>query len=499
MKKWFHLIGVSGKTTANIAKVFKQMGWFVTGSDNQFLPPASNILEDNKINFVEGFSYRHLDRDFWSEKLNEKLDSIGDHPDLVLFISHLTSKNKEYLYAKKLGLDIRPYSRILKEYLIKEESIVIAGTAGKTTTTALITFILNNLQFNPSYMIGADVIDFDDSLKITDSNFSVIEGDEYHNPDAEIEGKAKFLEYKPKYLVLTNIGWEHQDIFPTQERYIEEFNRLVKLVPTDGVIVASSDDDNIKKALIGAKAKVIFYTFVDNLESQNNLEEGTWSVLKHEDSVYRIFNGEKEAVLEFETGLIGEYNLENILASVALILNLPSSIIPVDTIREGTRNIEIIKNSIETFRGPKKRLEILFKSDNLVIVDDFGVAPQRAKNSLHTLFSYYPEYKIIAVFEPNSASRPSNRDELKSLYKDIFQDIELLVIPELSNFDESYSSSEMLVEVFNELGINSIHLKNSEINDHLDKVISDNSEQRYLVIFFSSYRLTKIAEEFSKR
>ena len=91
----------------NIAKVFKQMGWFVTGSDNQFLPPASNILEDNKINFVEGFSYRHLDRDFWSEKLNEDLDYIGEHPDLVLFISHLTSKNKEYLEDIAKSIDIK--------------------------------------------------------------------------------------------------------------------------------------------------------------------------------------------------------------------------------------------------------------------------------------------------------------------------------------------------------------------------------------------------------
>lgn len=499
MKKWFHLIGVSGKTTANIAKVFKQMGWFVTGSDNQFLPPASNILEDNKINIVEGFNFRHLDRDYWSEKLNEDLDDIGEHPDLVLFISHLTSKNKEYLYAKKLGLDIRPYSKILNEYLIKDESIVVAGTAGKTTTTALITSILRDLNLDPSYMVGADLIDFEDSLKITDSQFSVIEGDEYHNPDPEIEGKAKFLEYKPKYLVLTNIGWEHQDIFTTKERYLEEFGKLVNLVPAGGFIVASGRDESIKKVLGGSDKNIIFYSYVENEDDKNNLESGTWSVMEHQDSIFRIFNGDKEPVLEFETKLMGEYNLENILASVVVVLNLPSSVIPVDTIRAGTKNIEIIRNTIENFRGPKKRLEILFKSDRLVVVDDFGVAPQRAKNSLTTLSSYYPDYKIISVFEPNSASRPADIDELKSLYSGVFDLSSEVIIPELSNINDGYASSESLSNALVELGVNSNSIKNSEIKDFIEKRISHNSEDKYLVVFFSSYRLTNIAEEFSKR
>lgn len=516
MKKWFHLIGVSGKTTANIAKVFQEMGWFVTGSDNQFLPPASNLLEEYKINTAQGYDYTHLTSEFWKSRVTgAQSRDIPENPDLVLFISHLNTKNKEYLYARKKGLNIKPYAQILKEYLIKPESIVVIGTAGKTTTTALATFVLKKLDLDPSYMIGAEVLDIPESLKITDSQFSVIEGDEYHNPDPQIEGKAKFLEYKPKYLIITSIGWEHQDIFPTQEKYVEEFKKAVQLVPEDGLIIAHYGDANIDKALEGAKCKVIRYGMKVGTRSQvsgnsnpelvtSNHKPGTsnlepkWTVEKVDEGYSRVYDAEDNPVLEFKTSLLGDYNQENILAVVTLLLNLPSHILPVRLIREGTNSLGVLSEIISEFKGPKKRLEKLFESENLVVIDDFGVAPNRAENSLKTLKEYYPDHKVVAIFEPNSGSRFNDETLFNEMYKDSFKNADEIIIPDLSNVNSEIASTEEMVERLNKLGFNVKHVSNDKLIEELklksSQLVADGS--KLIIVFFSSYKLTEIAEEF---
>lgn len=483
-KKWLHLIGVSGKTTANVAKVFQEMGWFVTGSDSQFLPPASNLLEDYKINTVEGYNYKHLTKEFWLEKLPQlSAEEIDEYPNLVLFISHLTTKNKEYLFARKKGLEIKPYAQILGEYLIKEESIVVAGTAGKTTTTALITYVLQKLGLDPSYMIGAEVSDIPDSLKITESKYSVIEGDEYHNPDPEVEGKAKFLEYKPKYLVLTSIGWEHQDIFPTQERYLEEFKKLVDLVPEDGLIVAKTGSSKIDTLLEGAKARIIRYSL--------GTGDNNWHVVKSKNS-NKVYDNRGNFVMEFTTKMLGDYNIENILASIIIVLNLSSANLPVDLLREGSNSLKTIAKAVSEFKGAKKRLEKLYEDENLTVIDDFGVAPSRAVNSLSTLKSNYPNHKIVAIFEPNSGSRPLDLELFNSMYRGCFEDADEVIIPDLSHAVDGLVTTDEMVDRMNALSFKTKHITNSEIVDYL--ISRKLEEDKLLIVFFSSYRLTETAE-----
>lgn len=484
--KWLHVVGISGKATANIALEFKKMGWFVTGSDNQYLPPASTLLKKNKINTVEDFNFKHLTKSFWEDRLGKKL-KVQKHPDLVLFISHLTSKNKEYLYAKKQNLDIRPYSRILKEYLIKDNSIVVIGTAGKTTTTALLTYLLNQLELNPSYMIGADVVDIKESLKITDSNWSVIEGDEYHNPDPTIEGKAKFLEYKPKFLIITKVGWEHFDIFPTEERYVEEFKKAIELVPEDGLIVAKAGDKNIDTIIKSAKSHVIRYSF--------EKQKGAWYIESSND-VHTIFNERGTEILKFQTELLGTYNLENILSAVALICNIPAHLLPESLLEKGTGTLKELSKAIGEFRGPKKRLEHIYKSEDLIIIDDFGIAPDRAKNSLETISQRYPDYKIISIFEPNAGSRPNDAKAFAKAYEDSLQISDLVIIPDLSDVTPGLATSSEMVEWLNKLKINTLHVSNSELVKNLKSEIK--KRKKTIIVFFSTYKLTTIVEEFVK-
>ncbi len=483
--KWFHAIGISGKATANIAKLFKDMGWFVTGSDNQFLPPASTIIEENKIPHAIDYHFSHLTKEFWEKELKKKL-KINEVPDLVMIVESLSNKNKEYLFAKNKNIDVRPYSKILSEYLVKKNSIVVVGTAGKTTTTALITKIMKDIGFDPSFMIGAEVLDFPESLENTKSVWSVLEGDEYHNK--ELADGAKFLEYKTKYLVISNIGYEHQDIFPTQKEYIEEFRKLTESVPQDGLIVARLNDKNIDETLKNSKANIIRYEVIKN---KKDFKKGVWAILSDK-NINTIFDGKGKEVLSFKTNLIGNFVLEDILAAVTLILNIPAKEITIDIFSRGIKYLEDIRDSVESFKGVKKRLEILYEDKNTVIIDDFGVAPERAKNSLKTLKEHYPKHKIVSVFEPNSGSRFKDEKEFSKNYKNVFSDSVEVIIPVLSEFNKELATTSEFVERLKKLKVNAKHVDSKDIA----KIVSERiGNDKIVIVFFSSYRLDSIAKQ----
>ncbi len=504
--KWFHAIGICGKATSNVAFMFKRAGWFVTGSDAQFFPPASTAIEKEGIPTVEGYSYEHLTKEFWLDKLRIKNDElrIGDVPDLCLVVDTATAKNKELLFAKKRGVDVRPFSQILGEYLVKPESIVVVGTAGKTTTTALLVKILQDLELDPCYMIGAEVVDIKDSLVNTDSSWSVLEGDEYYGK--EVSRGAKFLEFKPKYLVITKIGWEHQDVYPSQEDYSNEFKKAVELIPEDGLIIAKYGDENIDEVVKDAKCKVIRYAHRSwKLEagskeaSSFKLQASLWTVEKSE-AGYTIYDDKGNSILEFNTKLIGEYNVENILAAVATILNVPARFLPIELVNNGTRNLKTISDTIGRFNGVKKRLEFLYKSDNLIIVDDFGVAPDRAKNSLTTLKENFSKFKIIGVFEANSGSRPSDIKLFKKMYKDVFKNADEIIIPDLSTSNPELVQSEEMVRRLKDLKVNATYVDSESLVIELQGIINylRQGEDKVLIVFFSSYRLTEKAEKLTK-
>lgn len=478
--KWFHAIGVCGKTTANVAKMFKRMGWFVTGTDMQFIPPASNLLIEEGIHTEVGYHFSHLTKEFWENKLGKRLN-IPKYPTLGLIVESATSKNKEYLFAKKQGIDIRPFSQILKDYLIKPESIVVVGTAGKTTTTALITYLLKELGINPSYMIGADVIDFKDSLQNTESEFSVIEGDEYYSK--ELSTGAKFLQFKPKYGVITKLSWEHVDVYPTEEEYVKEFKKFIDLIPDNGLIIAKADDSKVDSILTNSNSSIIRYKYIDNLNIPTNSKNIFFISYNSELKEYSIINSNNDILLNGKTNLLGEYNLENVLAAFIVFSKVLNR-----------SDFETFATIVSKFRGPKKRLEKLYESDQLVIIDDFGVAPERAENSLRTLKQNYPNYKITAVFEPNSGSRPEDRELFNRIYNNAFKNADKVIIPSLSN-TIGLVQTEEFVKNLKELNVNVLQVSTDNINNYLKAQMN---KEKSLIVFFSAYRLTQVAHDLVK-
>jgi UDP-N-acetylmuramate: L-alanyl-gamma-D-glutamyl-meso-diaminopimelate ligase len=489
--KWIHVIGICGKTTANVAKMFKGMGWFVTGSDAQFFPPAYNIILENQILHAEGYHFKHLTKAFW-EDLNAQTYEIRDIPDLVMIVDSVSTKNKEYLFAKNKAIPVKTFSQIFHEFVAKSESIVVVGTAGKTTTTALITKLLKESNLNPTYMIGADVKDFKDSLQYTDSQWSVLEGDEYYGVDLskELRSGPKFLEYKPKYLIITNIGYEHQDVYPTQEEYTNAFKSCVNLVPEDGLIIARAEDQQIEIAVSESKARVIRYKFINSLTQINPDDPEIFYIARASHS-FDILNNQLDVLLTGETSLLGTYNLENILAAylVCKFTNIHSSIPDNE-----------FKQIVKYFQGPHKRLEVLLKSSEHIVIDDFAVAPNRVLNSLQTIkeeFKTIP-HEIICIFEPNSASRPADGSTFKTMYAEAFKYANTLILPEFSDFNSDLVSAEQaaqwLIELYPELEIKV--KKSEEMLGYLKEYLGEVSKKDIykIIIFMSSYRLTETAK-----
>ncbi|MFZ5366445.1 MAG: UDP-N-acetylmuramate--L-alanine ligase [Patescibacteria group bacterium] len=365
-----HFIGIAGKTMAPLAKMFMDMGWQVTGSDQKAVyPPITTYLEENNIDFARGYSEKNL-----SEK-----------PDLVVVGRSallINQENPEVVKAKKFGCPILSYPEVLRNFLVKENSIVTAGTYGKTTLASLLAWILEKAGFNPSFMIGGVSLNFSDGVRNTPSSYSVIEGDE--TPAMLETDLPKFMFYKPKFVLLTAAKWDHPEIFKNENDYILAFKKFVKLIPQDGLLVACGDGENIKEVARVAKCQVVWYSS----ETKNAnfwLEKISFATKLVSFEVVTL----KERIL-LETSLLGRHNLQNICGAVALCRSLG-----IET--------EIIKNAIRTFKGIKTRLENLGTFGGITVFFDFAQHPAKVKESLTALRVRFPKSRIFCVFDPHAS------------------------------------------------------------------------------------------------
>lgn len=369
--KTVHFIGMAGSTMAPLAKMFADMGWKVTGSDyKNIFPPASTYLEEHHLTCNRGYSAQNL---------------FGK-PDLLIVgrADFLIDKNNpEVEEAKRLGCQLFSYPEVLRDFLIKNNSVVVAGTYGKTTTTALIAWILDKAGFNPSYMIGAQPLDFADGLRNTSSSFSVVEGDE--TPSMSKKDPSKFLFYKPKFLLLTAAQWDHPEIFETEEKYVEAFKELVDQVPEDGLVVVCQQGKNLEKVINSTRCLTVWYS--------SEGEGADYSVRKvafSQDLTKFVVYCPDGQVIELETVLMGNHNLQNITGAVALCYQL------------GVKK-EVIQEAIKTFKGIKNRLEDLGTFGGVRLYSDFAQHPVKVKVTLAALRTRYPKSKIFCVFNPHSS------------------------------------------------------------------------------------------------
>jgi UDP-N-acetylmuramate: L-alanyl-gamma-D-glutamyl-meso-diaminopimelate ligase len=385
-----HFVGICGVAMGSLALAFKQAGYKITGSDVGFFPPMSVYLKNAGVEYYPG----------WHP---EKMIADGK-PDLVIVGNVASSTNPEWIYVQENHLSYFSYPEAVAEFFVKEKSIVCAGTYGKTTTSALLSFILTEAGLNPSYMFGGLTSNNFPSARITDGNISILEGDEYKS--ARWDNSAKFFHYRSTHLLLTAVEWDHADIYPTTEEYYSAFDKLVKSIPNNGVIVLSEKVKNIEK--------------IENIKTftygKNNYNDFQYSEIEQGPEGIKLSINNKEKKYQLNSFLLGEHQAENICGAFAMACVL--GIEPKKTIA-----------AITKFPGLKRRLEKRGVKNNAPIYDDIAHSPAKATSALASLRAAYPNDKITAIFEPNTGNR---QPEAIPQYANAFTNADEIIIPKLT-------------------------------------------------------------------
>jgi len=397
--KHIHFIGICGVGMGALAIAFHKKGYTVTGSDQGFFPPVSTYLKNANIHYYPGWH---------TEKMG--------HPDLVIVGNVAGSGNPEWIFVQENNIPYLSYPEAIEKYFLRENSIVCAGTYGKTTNTTLLTWILKSAQYDPSYMFGGISVNNIDAAEITNGKYSVVEGDEYKT--ARWDNQPKFAHYAPTHLLLTAVEWDHADIYPTEESYKNVFKTLVANIPNTGVIVACKDGKNIHEIMEMAHTAVIWYgkddadyIYKNITQTKNSLE---FDIL-HSEYTWHV-----------KTPILGSYNAQNICGCFALAHTLK---IDPNTILEALQN----------FKGLKRRMEKRF-SGEIDVIDDIAHSPAKAESVLKNLQEIYPG-RVIAIFEPNTGNRQS---EAVLSYDEKFNYADEVIIPRLTLIKRDVNKDEPL-------------------------------------------------------
>ncbi|MFA6404772.1 MAG: Mur ligase family protein [Candidatus Paceibacterota bacterium] len=455
-----HIIGICGVATSALAIALHNKGVKVTGSDKGFFPPISTELENKGISFYAGWH---------TEKMIE-----NGNPDIVIVGGSGTSPNNpETINAKELGIPVISFAEALAKYIIKKNSIVVVGTWGKTTSSALLSFILGNTEIKPSYFTGGLSLSHDTGL-ITDSDWSVVEGDEYQISISD--RRPKFDLFSPTHLLLTSVSWDHADLYPTEKDYFNTFEKLVRQIPDSGIVVACIDNAGVNKILANAKTKVI--TYGENPSSDFRLHS-----IEHTKKGLRFKIDQQNTSYEIVSPMLGRFNAENITGAFAMAVS-----IDIDP-------KEIIK-SIGEFKGIKRRFEKRLDGD-ITVLDCHAPTPEKASSVLTSIREVY-DAKIIAVYEPNIGGR--QRDSIKA-YNNAFKDADSVLIPRLTKLKVDPTNpnkpleGEELASTMSYTHANTKYIDDDEI---LIQSLKSQSEKGDVIVFLGSHGFRGMIETIVK-
>jgi UDP-N-acetylmuramate: L-alanyl-gamma-D-glutamyl-meso-diaminopimelate ligase len=377
--KSVHFIGIGGTAMASVAGAMKDRGFVVTGSDQNVYPPMSTFLAAKQIEAMNGYAEANLKH----------------QPDLVVVGNAISRGNPEAEYVLDHKLRYCSLPELLKEYFIRgKRSIVVCGTHGKTTTTSLLTWVFEQNGLNPGYLIGGIPNNFGQGARFTDSDWFIIEGDEYDT--AFFDKRSKFVHYLPEVAIINNLEFDHADIFANVGEIQTAFRRLINLIPRNGQLIANGDDANLAPLLHVTHCPVKrFGLGEDNAVRAYNLKLGP-TASEFETPSFK-----------FHIDLVGELNVRNALAVVAAAKHC------------GLKNNQI-QNAFSTFKGIKRRMEVRGIAGGVTVVDDFGHHPTAIRETLRALRLKFPSQKLWAIFEPRSNTTRRNvfQQELAAAFKD---------------------------------------------------------------------------------
>lgn len=361
-----HLIAVCGVGMASLAGLLQSRGYRVTGSDQNIYPPMSLYLADLGINVLPGFREEHL----------------NPEPTLVVVGNSVSRSNPEVQELLRLGIPYVSFPEALKKFLIGSKlSIVVAGTHGKTTTTALMAWVLTKAGWNPSFFVGGVPVNFGTGFRDGKGNCAVLEGDEYDS--AFFDKGPKFLHYKPDKVILTSVEFDHADIYRDLDHLKQAFQHLVEMIPATGTLLVCNEYSAAIEVSAYASCPTISYGDggPTGWEARNiRIVNGKISFEPH-------FKGTSEGPVEI--GLLGKHNVKNALAVYAMARGLGIA-------------REILQEALATFLGVKRRQEIKGEVGGILVVDDFAHHPTAVTATLEAIKMTFPGRRLWAIFEPRS-------------------------------------------------------------------------------------------------
>jgi len=413
-----HLIAIGGSAMHNFALALAHMGNEVSGSDDQIFEPSRGRLEKAGLLPVsEGWDPARITEDI----------------DVIILGMHARTDNPELLRAQELSLTIQSYPEFLYNQTQNKTRIVIGGSHGKTTITSMLLHSMSNLGIQTDYMVGAQLEGFDRMLKLSnEAEYAVIEGDEYLS--SPIDMRSKFLHYKPHVAIITGISWDHINVFPTIESYIDTFRQFITTIVEGGSLVYCNEDYLLKDLVEEMKSVRTDIKYISySTPSFTPAEEGLGlSSVTHADGK------------TIKTNLVGSHNYQNLAGARLMIAEIGRKASDFDA-------------ATTEFTGAARRLEKQVEKEGLTVFRDFAHAPSKLKATQAGVTTSYPNRNVTAIFELHTFSSlnkdflPQYKDSMNDVHKAIvFYDpavVEHKRLPEITPNDvmEAFNRSDLLV------------------------------------------------------
>ncbi|KFD39137.1 UDP-N-acetylmuramate--L-alanine ligase [Schleiferia thermophila] len=353
-----HLIAIGGSAMHNLALALHAMGHKVTGSDDEIYEPALSRLKKAGL---------------LPERIGWFPEKITSDLDMVILGMHARRDNPELQKALNLGLQVISYPEFLYQHSKNKTRVVIAGSHGKTTVTSMVMHVCRFAGLNIDYMVGSLVNGFDTMVNLTEeAEFMVIEGDEY--PSSALQMQPKFHFYRPNITAITGIAWDHANVFPTEDIYLEQFRTYLNQCEPGAAVLYFAEDQKLKHLVESSSLPIKKFPYAT--------------------PAYEIING----IYQLNTSdgpiplcIIGRHNMANVEAA--------RWICQLMGIQEGT-----FYESISTFEGASRRLQTLLEIDESRVILDFAHAPSKVKATLYAIKEAFPQHKVVAILELHTYS-----------------------------------------------------------------------------------------------
>lgn len=427
-----HFIAIGGSAMHNLAIALHNKGYQVTGSDDEIFEPALTRL--NKCGLLP-------------EKIGWDSENITPDLDAVILGMHAKNDNPELIKARQSGVKIFSYPEYLYEQSKDKIRIVIGGSHGKTTITAMILHVMKDLGIETDYMVGAQLEGFDVMVKLShDAKYMVFEGDEYLT--SAIDRRPKFHLYQPHIGLISGIAWDHINVFPTFENYKEQFRIFAGMIPDDGTLIYCADDENVTEIADQLRTSKTFAFKPYNLP-QFTIKQGI-------SYIHQLNN-------EIPMKVFGKHNMLNLEGAKCVLESI------------GVQPEDFYK-SISTFKGASKRLELIASAPTINVYKDFAHSPSKLKATIEAVKTQFPERKLIACMELHTYSSLST--EFLKQYAGCMNNADIAIVYYNKHALElkklPFFNKELVIEAFGRSDI-SVFTNAGEMTGYLEKIVDGNS------------------------